>query len=427
MLGILIFWLALPNYQLRPQYEGPLQIVAQDEGYTLQRQAEAHYIKGAAGNGKLSQIQAMGGNTLRLYHYFATDSILDLADSLGLQVIYDLDMPRESSPFAYDQSQKTDSLVEAIKQSVRRSRHHNSIVAWNIGNEIVAPDWRKSAPWKLVGRIAQELKVLDPQRLTTTAVPLHPVPLMMARLYAPELDFLSINAFKLSLGVTSYWDYCFVCWDGPYLYSELGPQGTWQVTANEWNVHQEWNDVRKTAHLAYMYDHFLPAEPNCLGACVFFWGFKQERTHTWYSLFSEEGEKTPIVDELSRVWQGHYPPNRTPMVEQIRVKGIDERHNTTLRAGQIQEAIVKATDPEGDSLQISWEIYHEGDYRHKFNGEGENRPQALPELILGAKDSLLRFQVPKNPGDYRLYVYARDGYNNISSHNIPFFVVLDEY
>ncbi|MEL6652160.1 MAG: hypothetical protein AAFQ87_15270, partial [Bacteroidota bacterium] len=41
-LGALIFWLALPNYQLRPQYEGPLQIVAQDDGFSLQQQAEAH-------------------------------------------------------------------------------------------------------------------------------------------------------------------------------------------------------------------------------------------------------------------------------------------------------------------------------------------------------------------------------------------------
>lgn len=427
LLASLVLAFGLPNYQIKHSPNAKLKITASEKGYQLSQNDQALFIKGAAGEGHLIELQNTGGNTLRLYDYFVTDSLLTLADSLGINIILDLDLPRVAKPFDYHDVAKVDSLVEAVKSNVRSMMHHPSIVVWNIGNEICPPSWKMAAPWRTIGRIAQELKSLDPSRLTSTAIPLHPTPLIQARMFANELDFLSINAFKLTLSITPYWEYCLPCWDGPYLYSEIGPMGTWQVEANDWNVHQEWSDRRKTEYLAYMYEHFLPQEPNCLGSCAFFWGFKQERTHTWYSLFSDQGEKTPMIDELEKVWQGKYPNNRAPIIENLKVSDAHQGKNVTLKADSVYQAIVHITDPENDTLSISWEIYHEGDYRHKFNGEGENRPQALTGLILSSHDSIVEFKVPDSPGDYRLFVYARDGHNNFGSFNIPFFVVLDTY
>jgi len=426
LIAILIFSFGLPNYK-HQNSSAILSIHKTEDGYKFWKNGAPQTINGVAGEGHLHELKETGGNTIRLYHYYLSDSLLSLADSLQLNVIVDLDLPRESLPFDYGDPQKVDSLVNQLKKSVTDMMHHPSIIVWNIGNEICAPSWRMAAPWRTVGRIAQELKQLDPSRLTSTSVPLHPTSLIQARMYANNLDFLSINSFKLTLGLTDYWDYCIPCWDGPYLYSELGPMGTWQVEANAWNVHQELGDINKSEYLAYMYEHFLPAEKNCLGSCAFFWGFKQERTHTWYSLFSEQGEATPSVNELERVWKGSYPANLAPRVEFIEIFDGYPEPNIALKAGTKHEAIVHVSDPENDSLQISWEIYHEGNYRHKFNGEGENRPKALPDLIISSADSTIQFKVPETPGDYRLFVYARDGHNNFSSFNLPFFVVLDSY
>ena len=45
-------------------------------------------------------------------------------------------------------------------------------------------------------------------------------------------------------------------------------------------------------------------DPRFLGSFIFFWGQKQEITHTWYSLFDEFGNKTESVSSAEEIWSG---------------------------------------------------------------------------------------------------------------------------
>ncbi|MAJ80289.1 MAG: hypothetical protein CMK30_03010 [Porticoccaceae bacterium] len=66
-----------------------------------------------------------------------------------------------------------------------------------------------------------------------------------------------------------------------------------------WGRPIEQNSSEKAAANKYRYDNFVITNKNqCVGAFVFLWGQKQERTPTWYGLFLENGrhtEMTPII------------------------------------------------------------------------------------------------------------------------------------
>jgi hypothetical protein len=158
-----------------------------------------------------------------------------------------------------------------------------------------------------------------------------------------------------------------------------------------------------------------------LGSYVFYWGFKFEYTPTWFSLFEPTGEKTELVDELQRLWQGHYPANRSPHLTELRLDGKRAVNNVLLVAGHSYPAVVTVTDPEGDSLTTRWEMLPE--MRPKANIKEVTTPlEPLMGLVVptGPRQALVR--MPSLAGPYRLYARVYDGHGGVGTANIPVLV-----
>ena len=96
----------------------------------------------------------------------------------------------------------------------------------------------------------------------------------------------------------------------------------------------------------------------CIGSYVFLWGQKQETTATWYGLFTNKGQKTEVLDYVSKSWTGKWPTNRAPSLDSIFIEGQTKHQNVKLLADNRYEAVVYASD-DNDKMKYTYQIYPE--------------------------------------------------------------------
>ena len=159
----------------------------------------------------------------------------------------------------------------------------------------------------------------------------------------------------------------------------------------------------------------------CIGSYVFLWGQKQETTATWYGLFTNKGQKTEVLDYVSKSWTGKWPTNRAPSLDSIFIEGQAKHQNVKLLADNRYEAIVYASD-DNDKMKYTYQIYPES-MNTKSGGDLEKAPPAMTGLIKKKKDNIVEFRAPFEEGPYRLFVYVEDDVEKIAYANVPFFVL----
>jgi len=275
--------------------------------------------------------------------------------------------------------------------------------------------------WDAVNDIAQMIHETDPNHPTSTVlagVGKREVEYIKAR--CPAVDILSINTYAgLATLPKQVAD---AGWTGPYLVAEWGPTGHWEGPQTPWKASVEETSSQKAAVYKSRYEaSVLQDRAHCLGSYVFLWGQKQERTPTWYGLFTEDGQETEVMDVLQYEWSGHWPQNRAPHIASFTLDGKTATQAVTLKPGQpaaIQQTI---TDPDADMLFLRWELLPESTDL-KQGGDREARPTPLPLKVATDKLRQASFVAPSRPGAYRLFVYAEDKHGNVATGNIPFLV-----
>jgi hypothetical protein len=258
----------------------------------------------------------------------------------------------------------------------------------------------------------------------------HPTTTMLAGIGKPEVDYLNqINSDLDFLSIQMYGDIVNLekrlrdaGYDGPYLVTEWGATGHWEVARTDWDVAIEQTSSEKADAIKHRYESvILKDEANCMGSFVFLWGQKQERTPTWYGLFTENGEKTEAIDMMYHLWNGEWPDNRTPRIINATLDGKERYDNIKLKKGAEYMASVNVADPDNDPLEIRWEILKESTDLLD-GGDLEDRPDALFSGNGEYKDGTLNITIPSETGAYRLFLYVLDGHNNAGTVNLPFLV-----
>ena len=201
-----------------------------------------------------------------------------------------------------------------------------------------------------------------------------------------------------------------------------GPSGHWQVPKTQWKACIEETSTEKAERYLERYRAVMEKDRQmCLGSYVFFWGQKQERTHTWYGMFLPGGERTGAVGVMQYVWTGQWPENRAPRVSRLRIEGGTAEESIHLKAGQEYAARIEASDPDADALAFEYEVLAE-QTTFGYGGMGERRPATLDGLVRSQDGGEMRFVAPAKEGAYRLFVYVRDDKGAAATANAPFYV-----
>jgi hypothetical protein len=406
---------------------GPAKVeVRQAKGrYFLCVNGQPFYIKGAGlASGSQEALAEHGGNSFRTWGTGngrqGGQQVLDRARTNGLYVAMGLAIGRERNGFDYNDKAAVARQFEQVRAQVLRYKDHPALLLWIIGNELNL-NARNPNVWNAVNELSQMIHQVDPNHPTTTPLAgLSQDCVREIKLRAPDLDLLSIQMYAGLMDLPRYLREA--GWEGPYLVTEWGATGHWEVGKTDWGAPLENDSTTKAEFYRKRFEAAIRRDQaHCLGSYVFLWGHKQERTPTWYGMFLESGEETAAVDVLHYLWKGAWPANRSPRLQGAWLDRKTAQENVHLKPGQTYAARVLATDPDRDPLTYAWEVMEES-ADLKEGGDFESTPRCLSALIQDPKQSEITLQAPAKPGAYRLFAYVFDGKGHAAHANIPFFV-----
>lgn len=404
--------------------EKTVYVAKTTEGFTLMRNSLPFKIKGAAGSpDHIESLAQAGANTIRVYDTTDLKTVLDKALAHNLAVAVDIPMANYQSTFYQSQANR-DSAFIRIKKLVEGHKDHPALLFWMLGNELQFPtdyflNSRQLSFIAFFNTLLKQIHELDPNHPVSTSI----ASISKKRIFSiqrrsPNLDFISINIFGQIHEMDSQISKLSLFWDGPFLISEWGAEGPWINRKTNWNSTIELTDGEKAKEIEKVYTQYLDAYPSRnLGDLVFYWGEKQETTHTWFSLLDSQGRKSNMANSVAQYFQGpNTMLNRPPLIENMLLNSQKSWSDIIIEPNTICKA--KVEYKASDSLDIHWEIVKEG--WNVEPGKKEIKPTTYA-LTKGLEK--ITFKAPENEGPYRLFVYLYDTNQNFTTANIPFYVL----
>ncbi|MGD9265084.1 MAG: glycoside hydrolase family 2 TIM barrel-domain containing protein [Lysobacterales bacterium] len=402
-----------------------VEVVKTDGKYQLLRGGQPYHIKGAGlANGDLESLVAHGGNSIRTWSTVeendGTLKLLDAAHELGVTVSLCLYTGVERHGFDYYDDDAVARQFEEIRERVLRYKDHPALLTWIIGNELNF-DYKNPRVYDAVNDISKMIHELDPNHPTTTTIAgFNDILLEIIAERAPDLDFISFQVYAQLYVLPEFIED--IDYSAPFFVTEWGAIGHWEVPKTEWGAPIEQDSTEKAQTYQRGYRKILePLGDQLIGNYVFLWGQKQEKTPTWYGLFTENGEATEAIDVLHEIWTGNTPDNRAPRIESVRLNGKAKHKNIRLKRGKAYKIEAKISDPDGDTLEYLWEVKRESEAT-QVGGDYEEAIASLDAGIAETGNPKTRLTAPQEAGAYRLFVYARDGQGHAAHANIPFYV-----
>ena len=414
-----------------------VKIVKHNNQYSLTVNGQPYDVKGVGLGYKNDEtviaLKEAGGNSFRTWDLNSIEQELAIAEKLGLMIAVGIVTGKELLGFDYNDEAAVAEQFKRVTNAIEKYKNHPNILLWVINNE---PNLLYDEQGQLknvnpkvyaaMGDIIDHIHKIDPNHPVTFSLAGHnPKDIAQVLKYAPNIDILAVQSYGSLVTLPASIAESNV--DKPYMVTEFGPVGHWELPSTDWGREIEEPSAVKAAGMAKrMQDVILDDKTGkIIGSFVFFWGQKQERTPTWYGMFNESGEQTARIDELTRIWTGKYPDNRAPQSKAITIDDTQAVKNIRLKPGQPATVKVHVSDPQGDLLTHKWVLMNEVATRSQ-GGHFEAKPAILTLQIITSDIQTdfveMTFSAPDEEGEYRLFNYAYDGKNKVGNANIPFLV-----
>lgn len=422
LLGLILLLLGFISFSNISAQAIPVILQKDAQGnWQLYREGKPYYVKGVGGTVHLEKAVSIGANSIRTWGSDNAGEILDEAQSMGLTVLLGLWMQHERHGFDYNNTEKVKQQLLYFQTVVEQYKDHPALLAWGVGNEVDL-FYTNTNVWYAVNDVAAMIHKLDPNHPTmtvTAGLDTTETRLIMER--APEIDIYGIN---------TYGDLAYVYdklrttkWDKPYMITEWGPNGHWEVSKTLWGAPVEQNSTEKANSYKERYLQSIQRDTQkCLGSYVFLWGQKQETTATWYGLFDENGLSSQAIDELERIWLKKEPSNTAPVLNSVVLNDQKKGEKILVKPYSDCFASAMAIDNNNDKLHYHWEVVSESQ-DIKSGGDAESKPPSLKGLSMRSKKNTVKFSAPGTEGAYRLFLFIYDNNGHYAYENIPFYVL----
>ncbi|TAG08326.1 MAG: hypothetical protein EAZ42_11020 [Verrucomicrobia bacterium] len=357
-----------------------------------------------------------GGNAIRTYNR-EIERFMPAIKKHQLAVLLGLHLKRERQGFNYRDQVAVNAQFEEIRAKVRRYKHEPEVMMWAIGNEaeLLAKDTEPL--WREINRIAIMIREEDPTRPILTVMAGSTEKNVRDVIeFCPAIDLLGINSY----GSAKEWpnkikEYG---WNKSYILTEFGSQGFWGgpfcAKITSWGAPIEATSTEKgELYLKTWQEAVIDQPQTSLGAFAFIWQHKQERTHTWFSMFTPEGERTAAVDALQLAWTGKPPALPAPRIDAFSCT----REPAIFSVGEMLEIKLSWHCER----PLTWHVEIREEQRDPSVGGDPERPSMIIDPVLWEKtDDGFQVQVPNLAGNYRVFLTLRTADGTAALANVPF-------
>ncbi|MFF9902253.1 discoidin domain-containing protein [Streptomyces olivaceus] len=372
----------------------------------------------------MPDLASMGVNTVRTWGTDASSRpLLDSAAAHGVKVIAGFWLQPGGGPgsggcvdYLTDTAYKDEMLAE-FPRWVQEYKDHPGVLMWNVGNESVLGlqncyggddlERQRDAYTTFVNDVAKKIHAVDPNHpVTSTDAWVGAWPYYQKN--APDLDLYAVNAYDAVCDVRSAWEQG--GYTKPYIVTESGPPGEWEVPDDANGVPEEPTDQAKAEGYTDAWNCVTGHRGVALGATLFHYGTEYDFGGIWFNLLPA-GQKRLSYYAVKRAYGGDTSGDNTPPV----VSGFGvEGGAGQVQAGKDLVLTARATDPDGDP--VTYEVLANSNYIDQGK-----QLTTLPATDLG--DGRLQVTAPDRPGVWKLYVKATDGKGNVGVETLSARVV----
>ncbi|MCM2417121.1 discoidin domain-containing protein [Streptomyces sp. RKAG293] len=352
----------------------------------------------------MRDLKSMGANTLRDWGTDAgSKALLDSASAYGLKVINGFWL-NQGADYVNDAAYKAATLAD-IKKWVTTYKDHPGVLMWDVGNEVLltmqdhysgpAIEQQRVAYAQFVEQVTQAIHAIDPN---------HPVTSTDAwtgawayyKTSTPSLDLYAVNSYGAVCDVRKNWT------DGgytkPYIVTESGEAGEWEVPNDANGVPAEPTDIQKRDGYLSAWNCISGHTGVALGATMFHYGNENDFGGVWFNV-RPSGWKRLAYYSVAKDYGGT-PQTNTPPV----ISAMNLSNTTTVPAGGTFTVSTTTSDPDGDALR--YQLMYTSKYV-----DGNTGFQQVTFTQTG--DGRFTVTAPKTLGVWKVYVYAYDGHGNV--------------
>ncbi|MGW6204481.1 discoidin domain-containing protein [Streptomyces sp. NPDC055089] len=360
----------------------------------------------------MPDVKSMGVNTIRTWGTDASSKpLLDTAAANGVRVINGFWLQPGGGPgaggcvnYVTDTTYKNNMLTEFAKW-VDTYKSHPATLMWNVGNESVLGlqncysgtelEAQRNAYTTFVNDVAKKIHTIDPDHpVTSTDAWTGAWPYYKRN--APDLDLYSMNSYGNICKVRQDWV------DGgynkPYIITETGPAGEWEVPNDANGIPEQKTDVQTAEGYTTAWNCITGHQGVALGATMFHYGIEHDFGGIWFNLLPD-GLKRLSYYAVKKAYTGSTAGDNTPPV--ISNMAVDKASNAP--AGGEFTVRANVSDPQNDPL--TYKVFLSGNYAN-----GDKRLVEAQWRSTG--NGTFAVTAPEKLGVWKVYIQAEDGHGN---------------